>query len=127
MATNLDIAIIIVEDVTITLDAIPMTVRSFRENQDHYFNVGAYINQSTPVSIIFAVSEQSDTDNAISGLGLAYRTDTSMEASTLTYASSVTLTSGQASAIEELWIKFTAANITGGDKNVTIRMTVTDP
>lgn len=118
---SIDIGIIISADSALTYDQPELAARTFRENDDHYFNIGGHLTDSDPVTTYFEVAEQADTDMAISNLGLAIAT-TEAAAESATYTADVTL--GGVDDISHLWLKFTAADLTDSDDaNVTIRLT----
>ena len=112
------------ENVTASFDVsmLPAGYATLGENQENIINISdAITSLGTPTTMTISTAEVTDTDNAISAVGLS----TSGTAGDGT--ASVTVTANSSNGVDRLYLHITTANISGGDKTATVRVRLEQP
>ena len=112
------------EDVTATFDVdmLPAGYATLSENEENIINISdAITSLGTPTTTTISTAEITDTDNAISAVGLS-TTGTAGDGT-----ASVTVTPNSDNGVDALYLHVTTANISGGDKTATVRVRLEQP
>ena len=112
------------EDLVATFDAsmLPSGYETLREDHENIINISDGVTSlGTPVTVTISASELTDTDNAISAVGLS----TSGNAGD--GASSVDVTPNANNRVDALYLHITTADVSGGNKSATVRVRLQQP
>ena len=101
---------------------LPAGYANLSENQENIINISdAITSLGAPATMTISTEEVTDTDNAISAVGVS----TSGNAGD--GAASVTVTPNASNGVDALYLHLTAADITGGNKMTDIRIRLEQP
>ena len=112
------------ENVTASFDVsmLPAGYATLGENQENIINISdAITSLGTPTTMTISAAEVTDTDNAISAVGLS----TSGTAGEGT--ASVSVTPNSRNGVDALHLHVTTANISCGDTTATVRVRLEQP
>ena len=118
------LSFVVEEDLAATFDvsALPAGYANLRENHENIIDIAAAITSlGSPVTMTISTAEVTDPDSAISGVGLSTSGNAGDD------SPSLNVTPNADNQVDALYLHITTVNITGGNKNATVRVRLEQP